>query len=130
MHRRNLIVMAAAALATAVAAAPAFAMETYTKASFDRLMAAGQPVIVHVHATWCPVCKAQEPTLATLARDEATRGATQVRVDFDKDKEFLRANNVPSQSVILVFKGGKETGRIAGKSRMDEVKPVVVAAIR
>jgi thioredoxin-like negative regulator of GroEL len=127
MIRRQFLAAAAALVLTAPAA---MAMETYSKAVFDQMMASGQPVVVHVHAAWCPVCKAQEPTLASLARDEATRGAKQVRVDFDKDKDFLRAHNVPSQSVILVFKGGKETGRVAGRSKMDEVKPVIVAGLR
>jgi thiol-disulfide isomerase/thioredoxin len=125
--RRQLL---AAAAALALSATAASAMEPYSKAAFDQMMASGEPVLVHVHASWCPVCKAQEPTLSSLATDPATKAARQVRVDFDKDKDFLAAHKVGSQSVILVFKGGRETGRIAGQSRMDAVKPVVVAGLK
>jgi thiol-disulfide isomerase/thioredoxin len=127
MIRRQFLA-ATAALFLAIPAASA--MEPYSKAAFDRMIASGEPVLVHVHASWCPVCKAQEPTLSSLATDPATKAARQVRVDFDKDKDFLAAHKVGSQSVILVFKGGRETGRIAGQSRMDAVKPVVVAGLK
>lgn len=127
INRRQIF---AAATALVLSASAASAMDAYSKAAFDQMIASGQPVLVHVHATWCPVCKAQEPTLSSLATDPETRAAKQVRVDFDKDKDFLAAHKVGSQSVILVFKGGKETARIAGQSRMDAVKPVVVAGLK
>jgi thioredoxin 1 len=128
MIQRRAFMMASAGLLLGMSTA--MAMEPYSKASFDQMLASGQPMIVHVHATWCPVCKAQEPTLAALANDPETRGAKQIRVDFDKDKAFLAQFNVPSQSVILVFKGGKETGRVAGQSQMAAVKPALVTALR
>lgn len=116
--------------ATVLLIGPAAALETYDKAKFDAALKSGAPLVVHVHADWCPVCRRQQPILSSLATDAATSAAKQFVVNFDKDKAFLSANNVPSQSVILVFKGGKETARLAGETDAGKIKSTIVAGIK
>lgn len=57
-----------ALLALSVLASPAFAGEItpYSQSRFDTLSASGQPVLLAVHASWCPTCKAQRPILDAL----------------------------------------------------------------
>ena len=74
ISRRNLI--AAGILGTTLLIAPAaFAAETiaYTPAAFDAAQKAGRSILVEIHATWCPTCKAQTPILAELKRTRSSR---------------------------------------------------------
>jgi thioredoxin 1 len=45
--------------ALVVSAGPALAAQTvpYTPEAFEAAMAAGKPILVEIHASWCPVCK-------------------------------------------------------------------------
>jgi thiol-disulfide isomerase/thioredoxin len=122
--------VALALAASLVLLGPAAAIDAYDKAKFDEALKSGAPLVVHVHADWCPVCRRQEPILKSLSTDSATSGARQFVVNFDKEKAFLTANNVPSQSVILVFKGGKETARLAGETDAAKIKSTIVAGIK
>jgi len=42
---------------------------TFDRAAFDKAVASGRPVIVHIAATWCPTCKAQKPLVDALLRE-------------------------------------------------------------
>ncbi len=104
MHRRGFLF-----LATAAAAAPLFAAST----AFAKSFAAGGPVVVHVHADWCTVCKAQIPVMDRVLSGAAYSKVRAVRVNFDKEKEFLTDYNVVRQSTIIIYKGGKEIARLS-----------------
>jgi thioredoxin 1 len=108
--KNRLAAFAAALLLTA--AAPAFAAEAFTQAAFQQAQSMGKSILMHVHAPWCPTCKAQEPTVSAI---EAEKPDLKVfRVDFDSQKEVLSEHKVRSQSTLIVFKGAKETGRAVG----------------
>jgi thioredoxin 1 len=38
----------------------------YDQSAFDAAQKAGKPILVEIHASWCPVCKAQAPILNDL----------------------------------------------------------------
>jgi thiol-disulfide isomerase/thioredoxin len=88
--------------------------QAFTQSQFDSLMKKGKPVIVHVHASWCPTCKAQNPVLDSEMKSPTYKDVTFLEVDFDSQKDVLKAFNVSTQSTILVFKQGKELGRSTG----------------
>jgi thiol-disulfide isomerase/thioredoxin len=97
-----------------IAPAHAASFKPYDKASFDTLVASGQPVLVHVHADWCPTCKRQLTVLGPMLNDPANAKINAVTVDFDKEAAFKQANKVGGQSTLIVFKGGKEVARSVG----------------
>ncbi len=103
----------AAPLAVLMMTLPAAAgdFKPYEKASFDRLVASGQPVLVHVHADWCPTCKRQLSVLGPMLADPANASITPVTVNFDTETGFKRAYKVGNQSTLIVFKGGREVAR-------------------
>lgn len=123
----------AAPIAALVMIAPAFAQQgawqTYSKAAFDRAMQAGQPVIVHVHADWCPTCKRQQPILRQISQAGQLNGVMTLTSSFDNDKAFNQANRVTSQSTIIVFKGGKEVGRSTGATDANAIRTLVGQAL-
>ncbi len=129
MRRRELLAGSAVILAALVFPTWVGALDRYEPRSFEEALASGGPIVVHVYAGWCPVCRAQKPVLEALAKDKAFEGIKFVTVDFDKDKEFLRAHRVANQSVILVFKNGQEVARLMGITDADKIRAGLLAAV-
>lgn len=126
LSRRTLL--AAFALFASVGAAFA-AEQPFSADAFAAAQAAGKPIIVHVYAPWCPTCRAQEPTLQKLEADPKFAGAAAFRVDFDSQKDAVRALKATSQSTIIVFKGAKEVGRSVGETSAKAITDVVNKAL-
>jgi thiol-disulfide isomerase/thioredoxin len=130
ISRRNLL--AAGILGATVIAAPAaFAAETiaYTPAAFDAAQKTGRSMLVEIHATWCPTCKAQAPILAGLERDQKFKDLLVVHVDFDSQKDAVRRFGAQVQSTLITFKGGKETGRSVGDTDRGSIAALLDKAI-
>lgn len=128
MNRRSLLAVLAT-LPTLARPAVAQSFVPYEAAAFSRLIASAAPIVVHVHADWCPTCRAQQPTLQSLARDPALASVRFVRVDFDRDRDFLRAHRVSSQSTILVFRGGRVVTRMIGTTNANELDRAIRRAV-
>jgi thioredoxin 1 len=105
--------LAAAALSTATAALAA-SPKPFNAATFDAAQKAGKPILIHVHASWCPTCKAQAPILDQLTSLPKFRELAYFIVDFDSQKDLLSRFGVRSQSTLVAFKGAAEAGRSAG----------------
>ena len=101
-------------LTLVVTAVSAGEVKKYDQAIFDALTAAGMPVVVVVHATWCPTCKAQDPIQRGLMKGEPFKDYTMLTLDFDTDKPILKTLRVSQQSTMIVFKGKKGVGRSVG----------------
>ena len=115
--------LALAMFALPLTAAGAYAAEkvTFSAAAFDSAQKAGKPILVEIHATWCPTCKAQAPILAKL-EDEPRFAELQVfHVDFDAQKDVVRQMGARMQSTLIVFKGAAETGRSVGDTNPDSI---------
>lgn len=126
MNRRTVSAMLLASLLLPALVGRAFAsrFSNYEAARFKKLLASGGSVVVHVHADWCPVCRAQSPVMERLLSGADYKNVQAVRVDFDRDKPFLTDYKVVRQSTILVFKKGKEVARLsydANPARIEEV---------
>ena len=65
-------------------------------------------------APWCPVCKAQKPILAELTAQPKFRDLKILDVDFDSQKDALKALGVRMQSTLIAYKGGEEQVRSTG----------------
>jgi thioredoxin 1 len=131
---RRAVLGSAIALGITALAAPALSLVSgfapYSKAAFDAALKGPKPVIVHVHAEWCPVCKKQETVFNELSKTPEFGKLAAFVVDFDKEAEFKKMNNIGSQSIILVFKGGKEVARSGGVTDKDRIATFIGAAIQ
>ncbi|MCZ8313619.1 thioredoxin family protein [Phreatobacter sp.] len=128
IDRRSL--MLAAGAAAIVAARPASATgQRFTQAAFDAAQAAGKPILVEVTAPWCPTCRAQQPILQKLTAEPRFRDLIFLSVDFDSQKDVVRALNVRSQSTLVVFKGRAEVGRSAGDTNAESIAALVAKSI-
>jgi thioredoxin len=128
MTRRELLAVSALVLAGLFPTWPSIA-ERYDPRSFEDALASGRPIVVHVYAGWCPVCRAQKPVLDVLAKDKAFEGVKFVAVDFDRDKDFLRAHRITFQSIILGFKNGREVARLIGTTDGDKIRAGLLGAL-
>jgi thiol:disulfide interchange protein len=113
-----------AIVASALAAAGLFspasadtATVPFTTEAFKAAQAAGSPILVEIHADWCPTCKAQKPILDKLTADPKFKDLKVFRVDFDAMKPEVKAFGAQMQSTLIVFKGTAEQGRSVGDTR-------------
>ena len=93
----------------------------YTKAAFDKAVAAGQPVIVDFQASWCPTCKAQKPIVDALLAEPKRKGVTLFAADYNTEAALKKELRVAQQSTFVVYKGGKEVGRSTGQTDRAEI---------
>jgi thioredoxin 1 len=98
--------------------------QAYTQTRLDALMQSGQPVLVDIQADWCSTCKTQERVLQELLVQPEFKHITLLSLDFDQQKEALRALGVAYVSTLIVFNKGREVGR----STADQ-SPVSIAAL-
>jgi thioredoxin-like negative regulator of GroEL len=111
--RRSLI---AAAILVATVASPALASgpQAYNPKAFAEAQKSGKPILIAVHASWCPTCHAQSPILNDLASAPKFKNLVYFIVDYDRQKDVVRQLGVRTQSTLIAFKGEREQARSAG----------------
>jgi len=120
ISRRKLFIgSAAGAASVTVLAMPALAAapQPFTLAVFEAAQKAGKPVLVQIHADWCPTCKAQAPIIGELSAQPKFKELVVFRVDFDKQTDMVRKFGAQMQSTLIVFKGAQEVGRSVGETQ-------------
>lgn len=100
---------------SAVLAAPTSAADypAFDQAAFEKAQADNKPILVFVHAPWCPVCKAQIKTIDQITADAAYKDLVILRIDYDTQPELWRRFGATMQSTLIAFHGAKERSRIA-----------------
>lgn len=89
----------------------------YDDAAFRAAQAAGKPILVQVHADWCPQCAAQRPIIANLMKTDKFKDMVIFNIDFDTQKDLVRKFNAQRQSTLIVFKGANEVDRSVGATQ-------------
>jgi len=128
MHRRRLLI-AAAACAALAPLAHAATVADYTPGAFAAAQAAGRPILVHINASWCPTCAAQRPVLSQLEAEPKYKYLDVFRVDFDTQKDVVRAFGATMQATLIAFHGKTETGRAVGETRPDRIAALVASTL-
>jgi len=122
---------AALALCLAVAAVPVAQAATeapFTQQAFASAQREGKPILVDVSATWCPTCAKQRPILSQLMADPAFKDLIVYQVDFDTQKDVVRALGAQMQSTLVVFHGAAEKGRSTGDTNAESIKALLQKA--
>ena len=109
----------AAGVTAAASLAPSWASSAipYSQDAFKAAQASGSPILVEIHADWCPTCKAQAPILDRLTAEPKFRNLKIFRVDFDAMKPVVKQFGAQMQSTLIVFKGAAEQGRSVGDTK-------------
>jgi thiol-disulfide isomerase/thioredoxin len=114
LSRRS--ILKASLIATAIGVSPALAetAPSFDAKAFADAQKAGKPILIAIHASWCPTCKAQAPILSELRADPKFKDLVYFVIDFDSQKDWVNRFDARMQSTLIVFKGPKEEGRSVG----------------
>lgn len=113
-----------AALAAAPSAVRAATFKPYTDAAFAGAEKVDAPILIDIAAPWCPTCKAQAPIIQGLADQPAYRKLVVLHVDFDTQKDVVRAFGATIQSTLIVLHGKHLRAASVGST-----SPKVIAAL-
>ena len=97
--------------------------------AFDAAQNAGKPVLVEVHAYWCPTCKAQLPVLDKLSKEPKYSDIVRFRVDFDSQKDVVKLFKARIQSTLVLYKGRNEVARSAGETDEARIRAMLDKAL-
>ena len=108
LHRTAAIALAA------IIAAPAQAEDSrpFDHAGFAAAQAQSLPILIDVHAWWCPVCASQARTIKRIVASGQYPKLVVFRIDYDKQKDEWRGFGARKQATLIGFHGRRETGRI------------------
>ncbi len=97
----------------------------FTQQAFDATQHEGKPILVHITASWCPYCAKQRPILSDLENAPAFKNLVIYNVDFDTQKDIVRALGAQKQSTLIVFHGATEKGRSTGDTDANSIKTLL-----
>lgn len=122
--RRTLLSTAAAgAMALSMPGIAAAKIVQYSPSQFDAYVAGNKTFLMGIHAKWCSTCDRQNRVINALrAQGEPYNSLVMMAVDWDETRNtpLISDLNVPRRSTLIMFKNGKEVGRIvAGTSTRD-----------
>ncbi len=92
-------------------------------ASFDAFLSANPLVIVDFWAEWCGPCKMMHPTFEAAARE--INNARFARINVDKVQQIAARYEVQSIPTFIIFKKGKQVGRITGAVGLADLRLAV-----
>src|SRR5437870_13913667 len=82
------------------------------------------PVVIDGYADWCGPCKIMAPILDDFARDH--QGEVLVtKLDTDRSPVTTQRFGIRAIPTLLVFRGGRETGRHAGVLSREQLDALV-----
>jgi len=118
-----------AAAITIAAPASAGEIRQFDRTAFQALQARNAPSIVFVHASWCPICRAQRATISKLLSTPAYRAVTVFTIDFDTQKPLWTSFGAQKQSTLIAFHGRHETARLAYDADPQKVTALVTSTL-
>ena len=83
----------------------------YTQQEFEALNAEGKTIVIHVHAEWCGTCKAQDVEVNAAMNSSEFKNVEFFEVNFDSQRKAVKFFNSKVQSVLIIFKQGREIDR-------------------
>jgi thioredoxin-like negative regulator of GroEL len=127
--RRSLVLGAALAISAAALPARAATQSAFDPAVFAAAQAAGKPILISVHADWCPVCEKQKPIVASITAAPEFKDLVILIVDFDSQKDALRALGVQRQSTMIALRGTAERDRSVGVTDPAALRTLIAKTI-
>jgi len=129
LTRRSILIASLVAGAFTMSPALAETVPTFDAKAFADAQKAGKPILVAIHASWCPTCKAQAPILSELRADPKFKNLVYFVIDFDSQKDLVNRFGARMQSTLIAFKGETEEGRSVGDTKRDSIYALAAKSI-
>jgi thioredoxin 1 len=84
--------------------------------------------LVDFYANWCGPCRTLAPVLEQAAKDLHGQ-ATIAKVDIDNEQKTANQFQITSVPTMILFKNGKEIGRLVGLRSADAIKDFIKQAL-
>lgn len=97
-------------------------IKTFTEDSFDTDIRKGV-VLVDFYADWCGPCRMMTPVLKKVA--DESKEATIGKINIDDAQKVATTFQVTSVPTLILFKNGKEMGRLIGLRDAEAVKEFI-----
>lgn len=127
-RRKFLATTAIGMMATAMPMTAMAKTVQYSHATFDQYLASGKTFLMGVHAKWCSTCDRQKRVINALrAQGEPYNSMTMLAVDWDENRKspLIGKYNVPRRSTLIMFKDGKEVGRVVAGTSTEQIKQLI-----
>ena len=125
LSRRSILIATVAASAAMLTPAFAASPQPFDAKAFAEAQKAGKPILIAVHASWCPTCKVQTPILSELTDDPKFKNLAYFVIDFDSQKEVVQRFGARMQSTLIAFKGEKEEARSVGDTNRASISALL-----
>lgn len=102
----------------------------FDAASFAAAQEKGAPILLDVHAWWCPVCASQARTIAKTTAAPEYKDLIVFRINYDKQKAIWKGFGVQKQSTLIGFKGKEEVGRISFTTNKMKINDLLASVVR
>lgn len=127
--KTNTLRLSFAALGWLLVGSAAAAEVPFNQAQYAQAVATGKPVVVYLHADWCPTCRAQQPIVDRPSKEASLKDVTIFVADFDKETALEKSLKVSQQSTFVVFKQGREVARSTGQTSETAIRAVLEQAL-
>ncbi len=101
--------------------------EEYSPNRFSELMARGEPVLVEVYASWCPTCLLQHRAFENLQETTEAPLIRSVRIDFDRDRDFIEAHGYTSTGLLVIFQRGQVVAEASGLVTAEAIEQFIAS---
>jgi thioredoxin 1 len=123
----------AASVLGAVVAMPVLAhaatAQDFDAKAFAEAQQTGRPILVAIHAWWCPVCLVQKVIVNTLITARRYDDLAYFVVDYDRGKDQVRRFGAQRQSTLIVYRGRNEMGRSVGETNDGSIAELVAKVL-
>jgi thioredoxin 1 len=96
-----------------------------TKQNYDgEVIKSEMPVLVDFWAPWCGPCGMLSPVISEIA-DEYEGKVKVCKVNVDEEGELASMNAIVSIPTVILFKDGKQAGKIVGARAFDDYADLI-----